>query len=107
MTRICLDMLRSRRHQPLDVELVAPDDPEQEAVLADEVGFAMLVVLERCGARSAASPAYGPPTASSLIGGGGRSSPRRATATGSATARAASSSTGSASAVGNLSRSVQ
>jgi RNA polymerase sigma factor (sigma-70 family) len=44
--RICLNMLRSRRPVPLDVELIAPDDPEQEAVLADEVGIAMLVVLE-------------------------------------------------------------
>jgi RNA polymerase sigma-70 factor (ECF subfamily) len=46
LARICLNMLRSRRHEPFDVELVAPDDPEQEAVLADEVGLAMLVVLE-------------------------------------------------------------
>ncbi|WP_326558512.1 sigma-70 family RNA polymerase sigma factor [Micromonospora sp. NBC_01796] len=46
VARICLNMLRSRRHEPFDVELVAPDDPEQEAVLADEVGSAMLVVLE-------------------------------------------------------------
>jgi RNA polymerase sigma-70 factor (ECF subfamily) len=46
VARICLNMLRSRRHEPFDVELVAPDDPEQEAVLADEVGLAMLVVLE-------------------------------------------------------------
>jgi RNA polymerase sigma-70 factor (ECF subfamily) len=38
-------MLRSRRHEPFDVELIAPDDPEQEAVLADEIGVAMLVVL--------------------------------------------------------------
>jgi RNA polymerase sigma factor (sigma-70 family) len=45
VARICLNMLRSRQHEPLDVELVAPDDPEQEAVLADEVGLAMLVVL--------------------------------------------------------------
>jgi RNA polymerase sigma-70 factor (ECF subfamily) len=43
-------MLRSRRGEPLDVELVeereAPGGPEQEAVLADEVGLAMLVVLQ-------------------------------------------------------------
>jgi len=43
--RVCLNMLRSRRHEPFDVELVAPDDPEREAVLADEIGLAMLVVL--------------------------------------------------------------
>jgi RNA polymerase sigma factor (sigma-70 family) len=46
VARICLNLLRARRDEPFDVELVAPDDPEQEAVLADEVGFAMLVVLE-------------------------------------------------------------
>ena len=46
VARICLNMLRARRTEPFDVELVAPDDPEQEAVLADEVGLAMLVVLE-------------------------------------------------------------
>jgi RNA polymerase sigma factor (sigma-70 family) len=46
VARICLNMLRSRRHEPFDVELIAPDDPEQEAVLADEIGVAMLVVLE-------------------------------------------------------------
>jgi RNA polymerase sigma-70 factor (ECF subfamily) len=45
VARICLNMLRSRRDEPFDVELVASDDPEQEAVLADEVGLAMLVVL--------------------------------------------------------------
>ena len=46
VARICLNVLRARRHEAVDVELVAPDDPEQEAVLADEVGLAMLVVLE-------------------------------------------------------------
>lgn len=46
VARICLNMLRARRQEPFDVELVAPDDPEHEAVLADEVGLAMLVVLE-------------------------------------------------------------
>jgi RNA polymerase sigma factor (sigma-70 family) len=53
--RVCLNMLRSRttrREDPLDVHLpdpiVSPDriDPEQEAMLADSVGLAMLVVLE-------------------------------------------------------------
>ena len=54
--RVCLDMLRSRRtrsEQPLDVRphdpASDPDgvDPEQEAMLADSVGLAMLVVLEK------------------------------------------------------------
>src|SRR3954465_863414 len=55
--RVCLDMLRSRkarREEPLDVRLPDPIlsaadgalDPEQEAVLADSVGLALLVVLE-------------------------------------------------------------
>ena len=54
VARVCLDMLRSRksrREEPLD-----PDDavvagfeqgPEQEAMLADSVGLAMLVVLDK------------------------------------------------------------
>ena len=50
VTRICLDMLRSRRsrrEEPLAVEeAVAAAGPEQEAVLADSVGLAMLVVLD-------------------------------------------------------------
>ncbi|MBF6414894.1 sigma-70 family RNA polymerase sigma factor [Nocardia cyriacigeorgica] len=53
--RVCLDMLRSRearREDPLD-ELDAESgtlpgaDPEDEAVLADSVGTALLVVLDR------------------------------------------------------------
>lgn len=54
--RVCLDMLRSRtsrREDPLDVHIPepiisSPDgvDPEHEAVLADSVGLALLVVLE-------------------------------------------------------------
>jgi RNA polymerase sigma-70 factor (ECF subfamily) len=49
--RICLDMLRSRtyrREEPLDAGEVGGGvtDPEQEAVLADSVGLALLVVLE-------------------------------------------------------------
>jgi RNA polymerase sigma factor (sigma-70 family) len=49
--RICLDMLRSRtsrREEPLELrdDLPAEADPEQEAVLADSVGLALLVVLE-------------------------------------------------------------
>lgn len=55
--RVCLDMLRSRksrREEPL--ETVAPEpggkktrapDPEAEAILADSVGYATLVVLDR------------------------------------------------------------
>ncbi|CAL9485654.1 ECF RNA polymerase sigma factor SigJ [Actinosynnema sp. ALI-1.44] len=50
--RVCLDMLRSRssrREDPLDEfvpEAVSGDDPEHEAVVADSVGTALLVVLE-------------------------------------------------------------
>ena len=54
--RICLDMLRSRtarREDPLDVHLPDPvisyddgGDPEHEALTADAVGLALLVVLE-------------------------------------------------------------
>src|SRR4051794_9330345 len=52
-SRVCLDVLRargSRREQPLDAELREPaavPDPEHEAVLADSVGLAMMVVLDR------------------------------------------------------------
>jgi RNA polymerase sigma-70 factor (ECF subfamily) len=50
--RVCLDMLRSRtarREEPLG-EYLAPDEPvtpEQEAMLADSVGLALLVVLDK------------------------------------------------------------
>jgi RNA polymerase sigma-70 factor (ECF subfamily) len=54
--RECLDMLRSRysrREEPLDFHVPDPlvsrmdgIDPEQEAILADSVGLALLVVLE-------------------------------------------------------------
>ncbi len=56
VARVCLDMLRSRkvrREEPLDAH--APDpivsgedgtDPEHEALLADSVGLALLVVLD-------------------------------------------------------------
>ncbi len=55
--RVCLDMLRSRkarREEPLDVRVPDPilasidggPDPEQEAVLAESVGLALLVVLD-------------------------------------------------------------
>lgn len=59
IARVCLDMLRSRaarREEPLesDGESTAPlamvsahtTDPEQEALLADSVGLALLVVLD-------------------------------------------------------------
>ncbi len=52
VARVCLDMLRSRtsrREQPLDAsvpEPAAPDDLEREAMLADSVGLALLVVLD-------------------------------------------------------------
>jgi RNA polymerase sigma factor (sigma-70 family) len=55
VSRICLDILRTRavrREEPLDDRLpaAAPGaDPEQEAVLIDSVGRAMLVVLDRLG----------------------------------------------------------
>lgn len=55
--RVCLDMLRSRksrREDSLDepaagpqVRLRGPADPEEEALLADSVGLALLVVLDR------------------------------------------------------------
>jgi len=54
--RICLDMLRSRKardEQPLGIHLPDPIvsradalDPEQQALLADSVGLALLVVLD-------------------------------------------------------------
>ncbi len=55
VARVCLDMLRSRvsRHEePLDLQgpepIISPEqdsDPEHEALLADSVGLALLVVL--------------------------------------------------------------
>jgi len=57
VARICLNMLRSRnsrREQPLDIHVPDPivdpidgTDPEHEALLADSVGIAMLMVLEK------------------------------------------------------------
>jgi RNA polymerase sigma-70 factor (ECF subfamily) len=54
--RVCLNMLRSRerrREDPVEAHALDPivgsghgGDPEQEAVLADSVGLALLVVLE-------------------------------------------------------------
>jgi RNA polymerase sigma factor (sigma-70 family) len=56
VARVCLDMLRSResrREDPLDARVPEPIvdsqaglDPEHEALLADSVGLALLVVLE-------------------------------------------------------------
>jgi RNA polymerase sigma-70 factor (ECF subfamily) len=52
VARVCLDTLRerkSRREVPVDAEvetLPAADNPEQEKLIADSVGVAMLVVLE-------------------------------------------------------------
>jgi RNA polymerase sigma factor (sigma-70 family) len=50
VARVCLDMLRSRkvrREVPLDMRLAAHSpDPEQEAMLADSVGLALMVVLD-------------------------------------------------------------
>jgi len=51
VARVCLNMLqsrRSRREEPLDVHEPAPvgGGPEHEAVLADTVGVALLVVLD-------------------------------------------------------------
>ncbi len=57
VARVCLDMLRarrSRREEALEAHvpdpIVSPEggmDPEHEALLADSVGLAMLVVLDR------------------------------------------------------------
>ena len=55
VARVCLDMLRtrtSRREDPLDTHVPDPvitsadKDPESDAILADSVGLALLVVLE-------------------------------------------------------------
>jgi RNA polymerase sigma-70 factor (ECF subfamily) len=54
VARICLNVLRTRhREEPLDAHVPDPvlariesSDPEQEALLADSVGLALLVVLE-------------------------------------------------------------
>jgi RNA polymerase sigma-70 factor (ECF subfamily) len=56
VARVCLNMLRSRtsrREEPLEVHVpdplvsgVAAIDPEQETLLADSVGLALLVVLD-------------------------------------------------------------
>src|SRR5215470_133821 len=56
VARVCLDLLRSRqarREQPTGEDLPEPAlngedpaDPEQQALLADSVGLALLVVLD-------------------------------------------------------------
>ncbi len=56
VARVCLNMLRargSRREEPLDVHRLGPiisdeggGDPEQETLMADSVGLALLVVLD-------------------------------------------------------------
>jgi RNA polymerase sigma factor (sigma-70 family) len=56
VARVCLDLLRSResrREEPLDAHVADPItsrdnsiDPEQEALMADSVGLALLVVLD-------------------------------------------------------------
>lgn len=56
VSRVCLDMLRSRRSRPeepvgvrVPQPIVSPEDgmdPEHQALLADAVGLAMLVVLD-------------------------------------------------------------
>src|SRR6266536_3655524 len=59
VARVCLDMLRTRttrREDPLDVHVPDPiiramgrrdEGPEADAILADSVGLALLVVLEK------------------------------------------------------------
>jgi RNA polymerase sigma factor (sigma-70 family) len=56
VARVCLDMLRtrtSRREDPLDTHVPDPvitradKDPESDAMLADSVGLALLVVIEK------------------------------------------------------------
>jgi RNA polymerase sigma-70 factor (ECF subfamily) len=55
VARVSLNVLRSRREEPLEVDVHVPEpiisradgvDPEHEALLADSVGLALLVVLE-------------------------------------------------------------
>jgi RNA polymerase sigma factor (sigma-70 family) len=52
VARVCLNMLQSRREQPVGMDLPEPAgsdaggmDPEQEALLADSIGPALLVIL--------------------------------------------------------------
>ncbi|MCE6997220.1 sigma-70 family RNA polymerase sigma factor [Saccharothrix sp. S26] len=51
LSRVCLDVLRRRRARPEDTvdhlpDAPADDDPETEALLADSIGRALLVVLD-------------------------------------------------------------
>jgi RNA polymerase sigma factor (sigma-70 family) len=52
VARVCLDMLQSRREEPVGIHLPEPAaydaggiDPEHEALLADSIGSALLVIL--------------------------------------------------------------
>ena len=54
VARVCLDMLRSRKTRRDDqtvedaaASVAGDDDPEREALLADSVGLALLVVLDK------------------------------------------------------------
>ena len=57
VSRVCLDMLRSRtsrREEELDIQVAVPPvnseagrNPEQETLLADSIGAALLIVLDR------------------------------------------------------------
>src|SRR5437762_990584 len=67
VARVCLDMLRSRNslgEEALDARPVEPsansssgNDPEQEALLADSVGAALLVVLDTLAPAERGAPA--------------------------------------------------
>lgn len=49
VSRVCLDVLRARKsrgEEPIEAPAAERGDPEREAVLADSVGVALLVVLE-------------------------------------------------------------
>jgi RNA polymerase sigma factor (sigma-70 family) len=48
VARICLNLLRDRREDPVHMPdpIVTGPDPEHEAVLADDVGLALMVVLD-------------------------------------------------------------
>ena len=63
LSRVCLNVLQSRRTRPevpVGAELPEPgldfaagSDPEHEALLAESIGLALLVVLDRLGTRGA------------------------------------------------------
>jgi RNA polymerase sigma factor (sigma-70 family) len=50
VARVCLNMLQSRREEPVGMHLsesaVSDADPEQEALFADSIGPALLVILQ-------------------------------------------------------------